>query len=97
MYLVDTNVWLELLLGQARSEEVGRFLANTPSEQLFITDFALHSIGIVLVRLRRPESLVRFVRDTLIDGAVQLARLAPEDTESVLSACTRFALDFDDA
>ena len=43
MYLVDTNIWLERLLEQARAEEVGRFLAQIPSDQLFITDFSFHS------------------------------------------------------
>jgi hypothetical protein len=28
MYLLDTNVWLERLLDQAESEEVGQFLAT---------------------------------------------------------------------
>ena len=30
MYLVDTNVWLERLLDQERSSEVGQFLASVP-------------------------------------------------------------------
>ncbi len=34
MYLVDTNVWLERLLEQARAEEVAQFLDRTPSEIL---------------------------------------------------------------
>ena len=38
MYLVDTNIWLERLLDQARSGEVGHFLNHIPSERLFITD-----------------------------------------------------------
>jgi predicted nucleic acid-binding protein len=53
MYLVDTNVWLERILDQAQSNEVGRFLSHVPSEHLAITDFALHSIGVVLTRLNR--------------------------------------------
>lgn len=28
MYLVDTNIWLERLLDQERSAEVGRFLSG---------------------------------------------------------------------
>lgn len=44
MYLVDTNIWLERLLGQAKSDEVGQFLDQTPPNQLLITDFAFHSI-----------------------------------------------------
>ncbi len=58
MYLVDTNVWLERLLGQERSKEVGRFLASTSSERLFVTDFAFHSIGIVLGKLNQNDALL---------------------------------------
>jgi hypothetical protein len=60
MYLVDTNVWLERLLDQARSEEVGQFLNHVPSNQLLITDFAFHSICVVLTRLGQKEVLLDF-------------------------------------
>ena len=60
MYLIDTNVWLERLLDQERSEEVGAFLNATPSNQLFITDFAFHSIALILIRLNQPEGLRQF-------------------------------------
>lgn len=85
MYLVDTNVWLERLPDQERSEEVGNFLSRPPSERLFITDFALHSIGVVMHRLHRLEALLRFVRDAFLDGAVVLTHLEPEDTQRLLS------------
>lgn len=48
MYLVDTNVWLERFLDQLLADEVKAFLDQTPSHQIYITDFALHSIGIIL-------------------------------------------------
>lgn len=51
MYLVDTNVWLERLLDQSRSAEVGQFLGAIPSDQLLMSGFTLHSIGIILDRL----------------------------------------------
>ena len=97
MYLVDTNVWLECLLDQARSEEVGDFLARMPSERLFITDFTFHSIGVILGRLKRPRVLLRFVEDVFVDGAVGLIRLAPEDTERLTCVMEQSGLDFDDA
>lgn len=97
MYLVDTNVWLERLLDQERSEEVGRFLAHTPSERLFITDFALHSVGVVLSRLNRRDALLQFVRDAFLDGAVSLIHLEPEDMKSIVDVMQQFRLDFDDA
>lgn len=97
MYLLDTNVWLERLLDQERSEEVGRFLSRVSSERLFITDFTLHSIGVILSRLNQSEVLLQFVRDTFIEGAVSLVHLGPEGMESVVSVMRQFRLDFDDA
>jgi len=97
MYLVDTNVWLERLLDQTRSEEVGQFIDYTPSEKLFITDFAFHSIGVVMNRLNRIDGLLRFVQDTFMDGAVALIHLEPEDTQGLARMIEQFNLDFDDA
>jgi hypothetical protein len=97
VYLVDTNVWLERLLDQTKANEVGHFLDRVSSERLFITDFAFHSIGVVMVKLERKEGLSSFVQDTLIDGAVSLIHLEPEDTQHLLRIIEQFGFDFDDA
>lgn len=97
MYLVDTNVWLERFLDQKKSQDVQEFLNRIPSDQLCLTDFALHSIGIVLSRLSKPEAFVQFVRDAFIHGAVYLVRLDPEDMEALVKIIERYSLDFDDA
>lgn len=97
MYLIDTNVWLERLLDQERSEDVRRFLDATPTERLFVTDFAFHSIGVVLSKLNRTDALIRFVRDAFVDGAVALVHLEPEDTERIVAVAQQFNLNFDDA
>jgi predicted nucleic acid-binding protein len=97
VYLVDTNVWLERLLDQTKAEQVGQFLSRTPSDQLFISDFAFHSIGVILGRLERTDILLLFARDTFVDGAVSLVHLEPEDTPQLVQAMTQFSLDFDDA
>ena len=68
MYLVDTNVWLERLLNQNRSDEVGRFLSEVSSRDLFITDFAFHSICVILTQLARTEALLDFVKDVFVEG-----------------------------
>jgi len=97
MYLVDTNVWLERLLDQTKSEEVGHFLACVSSERLFISDFAFHSIGVVLSRLNKSEVLLRFVHDVFVEGAVSLIHLEPEDIKRMIKVMQEFSLDFDDA
>lgn len=97
MYLVDTNVWLERILDQAKSEEVGQFLDRIPAERLFITDFAFHSIGVILAKLNRRDAFVTFVKDVFLDGNVTLIRLDPDEMSGVVRAIEQFQLDFDDA
>lgn len=97
MFLIDTNIWLERLLDQKRAKEVGRFLDYIPSERLFMTDFAFHSIGIVMTRLNHTDAFLWFVQDAFINGAVSLIHLEPEDTQHLIRLIEEFNLDFDDA
>ena len=97
MYLVDSNVWLERLLAQEKSMEVGRFLDNITSDCLFITDFAFHSIAVIMVRLKQVNALLQFVQDTFIDGSVSSIRLLPEDTQRIAHIMNVYNMDFDDA
>ena len=97
MYLVDTNVWLEPLLQQERAEEAVQFLTQTPTENLFITDFSFYSIGILLTRRNRPNILLDFVQDVFTNGAVVLLRLEPQEMPNLVVAINQFNLDFDDA
>ncbi|KPL05715.1 twitching motility protein PilT [candidate division BRC1 bacterium SM23_51] len=97
MYLVDTNVWLERLLDQKSSETVGRFLDAIPSDRLCMTDFAFHSIAVILTRLKRTQALLRLAQDSFVDGAVALISLRREDTRRLVQAIEQFNLDFDDA
>jgi predicted nucleic acid-binding protein len=97
VYLIDTNIWLERFLDQARAEEVSHFLDRIPPERLLITDFAFHSIAVVLSKLDHKDALLRFVQDAFIEGAVSLIHLDPEDTQVVVQMMEQFNLDFDDA
>ena len=97
MYLVDTNIWLERLLDQDHSEEVGKFLQRVSGDRLYLTDFTLHSIGIVLMKLAEAATFRGFVQDVLIDGAVQVVQLQPEDMSRITDTAAKYKLDFDDA
>ena len=66
MYLVDTNVWLERLLDQERSEEVGQFLTEIATDELVVSDFTLHSIGVILDRLGQRAVFPQFVDDLFL-------------------------------
>ena len=65
MYLVDTNVWLELLLEQEKAAEVDRFFQNVEARLLAITEFSLYSLGITLTRLKMDHVFENFLSDTV--------------------------------
>lgn len=92
MYLIDTNIFLEILLGQERKEASKSFLRKHSGE-LFISDFSLHSIGVVLYRLDRMDQFTRFVEDMQID-ILTLSRTSYKDLEKT---CKDQCLDFDDS
>ncbi len=96
-FLVDTNIWLELLLNQQRAQEVRRLLEERAGSEFAITDFSLHSIGIVLTRLGRDEAFARFIADALERAGAQLVRLDSAEMKELLRARKQFQLDFDDA
>lgn len=95
VYLIDTNVLLELLLEQERAEEVRRLLETIALP--YITEFSFYSIGIILTRLRKANLFLRFVDDLFIDSRINLVRAEPEDMKILTEVLERFNLNFDDA
>ncbi|MCX8124057.1 MAG: PIN domain-containing protein [Spirochaetes bacterium] len=97
MYLVDTNVWLEYFLNQECANDVQRFLSNVYADELYITDFAFHSIGIILSKFKKTEVLSEFVKDIFIENPIHYVGLEPCDTEILISYIKEYNMDFDDA
>ena len=96
-YLVDTNIWLELLLNQEKSEVVSEFLTLVPPTQLFVSDFAIHSIGVILSRLKKLDALSLFLNDLFINGQIEQISLEPLDLIDVTYNIKKYNLDFDDS
>lgn len=97
MYLIDTNVWLERLLDREKSAEVAKFFEQIPGDLLFMTDFSLHSMGVIFSKLKRGETLESFIDDVFNYSAVRLIHLTPQDLIQVGKTSIKFGLDFDDA
>ncbi len=64
MFLVDTNIFLEILLGQEKEVICRDFLVENV-ENLGISDFSLYSIGVILSKIKRIEVFEEFVGDVL--------------------------------
>jgi len=96
-YLVDTNVWLERLLDQEKSEIASRFLDLISVEDLFVSDFSIHSIGVILSRLKKLDVFEKFLDDLFINGQIEQLSLNSVELLDVISNIQEFSLDFDDA
>lgn len=96
-YLVDTNVWLERLLNQDKSEVVSEFLNRTLSDRLLVSDFGIHSIGVILCRLKKLDILTMFLKDLFINGQIEKLTLEPLDLIDVSDNIKKHKLDFDDS
>ena len=94
MYLVDTNIFLEILLKQEKSSICKKFL-NSNTGKLHISDFSLHSLGVILLRNNENELLLKFLKDILPN--VYLVSLPKDEFNSVIINSANQKLDFDDA
>ncbi|NJD38129.1 MAG: PIN domain-containing protein [Geobacter sp.] len=95
--LLDTNIWLELLLAQQKADEVQEFLSRSNSSDLALTDFTLYSIGIILTRHHKFDLFADFVADTLEHAAIQLVSLGATEMQQLVVNQQQLRLDFDDA
>jgi len=94
MFLADTNIFLEVLLAGNKAETCKAFLAQNPGK-IHISDFSLHSVGVILFRQRQELVFKAFFKDVSIN--TQIISLAKESYLKLPEIRQRFNLDFDDA
>jgi predicted nucleic acid-binding protein len=93
MYLLDTNIFLEILLKQEKSEECKIFL-KSHVDNIFISDFSLHSIGVILFRYNKHKIYEDFIKDIL--SQIRVLNLPAIEYQSLIEASSNTKLDFDD-
>jgi len=99
MYLVDTNIFLEVLLLQAKKEECEKLLDQFKKGKKtgVVTDFTVHSIIVAMYSYERLEGLRVFLSS--LTGYKGL-RIYPTDLINEIKAtelATQNKLDIDDA
>jgi predicted nucleic acid-binding protein len=94
--LIDTNIFLEILLAQSQAKEAKELLADIFECELYLTDFTIHSIGLILFQRRMNSMFSRFIAD--IAGAnMNVLSLSVTEMEQVVAIAGKYMLDFDDA
>ena len=96
-YLIDTNVWFEVLLKRDRAAEAEEFLRGVRGWEIAISEFAADSVGVILTGLGKDELYEDFISDTLEDTAIMRVHLETDDLRRLLQVRKRYRLDFDDA
>jgi len=94
---VDTNIFLEVILGQEKAEEAKEFLSKTEKHEFFISDYTFHSIGLLLFRRKQHNAFKQFITDMIFNAGVRISTLSAEDMKEVIKVAQKFNLDFDDA
>lgn len=94
MYLIDTNIFLEVLLKQEHSNKCKTFLDEN-IDNLNISDFSIHSIGIILFKYNEENIFFRFIEDVVSN--VNTLSLPRENYKEVIETRKQHALDFDDS
>jgi uncharacterized protein len=94
MYLVDTNVILEILLDQAKKKDCRTFL-DSNVHQCCMSDFSLHSIGVILFKYNKEQVFKNLVADIM--QQLEILTLPRDLYRDLADARANLKLDFDDA
>ena len=94
--LLDTDIFLEVILDQERANEARTLLSEVEGHEFFISDYSLHSIGLLLFRRGKHEVFRQFLKDMILGVGVAVITLSAQEMESLIEVARRFGLDFDD-
>ncbi len=95
--LIDTNIFLEVLLEQEKAIEASEFLTKANDYSFFITDFSLHSIGLILFSKKKHKQYQEFCDDIFLEAGINLLSLEVDDNNQLCKNSQSYNLDFDDA
>ncbi len=95
--LIDTNIFLEVVLAQSKATDAKELLSKTEEHEFFISDYSLHSIGLLFFRRKQHDVFRQFLTDMISIAGIRMIALLPADMGDVINTAQKFSLDFDDA
>ncbi|PIU59908.1 hypothetical protein COS86_01755 [Candidatus Bathyarchaeota archaeon CG07_land_8_20_14_0_80_47_9] len=99
MYLVDTNIFLEVLLSRARKEECKKLLKSLRDGKNsgVVTDFTIHSIIVIMDTLNRLKELKTFLLSLSAYKGLHIYHTTIADEVKATEIAVNQKLDMDDA
>lgn len=78
-------------------DEVREFFSRADLSALCMSDFSLHTLGVIFIREQKFSDFLMFVNQDIISSGIRVLSLAPEDFSIITGAAGRYHLNFDDA
>jgi predicted nucleic acid-binding protein len=99
MYLVDTSIFLEVLLSRPRKEECKKFLRSLRDgrESAIVTDYTIHSIMVIMDGLNRIRELKTFLLSLPAYKGLHIYPTTITDEVKATEIAMEGSLDMDDA
>ncbi|HLP47636.1 MAG TPA: type II toxin-antitoxin system VapC family toxin [Candidatus Kapabacteria bacterium] len=99
MHLIDTNIFLELLLDQGKKQKAQDIVSRVESGELnvIISGFSLHSIEFILCVKKKNDILREFIQALNEFPNLSVYHTTLEEDLKILEIVDRTPLDFDDA
>jgi uncharacterized protein len=99
LFLIDSNILLEMLLGQGRAKECVLFFNKLAQENLnfTITAFALYSTEIITFANGKLDILRQFLSNLQSLDNFSIYHTSLSDELEVIDQAERLSLDFDDS
>jgi len=96
MLLIDTNIFLELLLGQEKADECQKFLEMVSGGELeaVATKFSIHAIEAIL---NDSELILIFLRNLRNSIGLDIYETSMDDEIAASMLMKKLKLDFDDS
>ncbi|MEM2941328.1 MAG: PIN domain-containing protein [Thermoproteota archaeon] len=96
MLLVDTNIFLELFLGQEKAEECEKFLQKISNGELeaVVSKFTVHAIEAIL---NDSALILTFLRNVQGSLGLNMYETSMEDEMAASMLMDKIKLDFDNA
>ena len=99
MYLIDTNIILEFLLGQDKADECINLIESFSHKKIpiFISRFGLYTIEIIMLINKKQESLAEFLNFLMSYSNIRILSTDANEDKEIIKISDKHKLDFDDA
>ena len=98
MYLIDTNIFLEILLEQEKSKECEALINKIAQSDstFYVSSFTIHSIEVIMTKHSNINELSEFLLDIISSKIIKMDTSISDESDAIKNV-EKFKLDFDDS